>query len=308
MTKDKLPKLTEAIIRKLANEQSFSRGKSYYDKEAITEPLRQGMNLRGQCEGSDYEPYDISVTLDKDGVADMSCSCPYDWGGACKHIVALLLAYLNEPESFHVIPAVETLLDGKSREELIAIITDMINREPKLISVVELAPTAGKKGEAKATDASAYSRQARRALRSDSPRRIEKELQSLSDAAARLARSGDSINAGAVYCALLEEADRGYDDMVMSMDEDGDIAAIIDEIAKGLGDCLKKSSPDYKTRRTWMEALLEAEMTDTWLGGIGFAPSASEAFIESVTEEDRIWVEESCALIYRRAANGNARL
>lgn len=292
MAKDKLPKLTEAMIRKLANEQSFSRGKSYYNGEAISDPILQGMNLRGQCEGSEYEPYDVSVTLDKNGVADMSCSCPYDWGGACKHIVALLLTYLNEPESFHAIPPVKTMLDGKSREELISIITDMINREPKLISIVELASATGKKGEAKAIEASAYRRQARRAMKSESPRIIEKELKSLSDTAARIARSGDSISAGTVYCALLEEAVRGYDDMVMSMDEDGDIAIIIDQIASGLGDCFKKSSIDHKTRRTWMEALLEAEMTDIEIGGIDLAPSASEAFIESVTEEDRIWVEE----------------
>lgn len=67
-------------MRKLASAQSFERGQSYYSNEAILEPVRQGMTLRAQCEGSAYEPYDVSATLDQHGVATMACTCPYDWG------------------------------------------------------------------------------------------------------------------------------------------------------------------------------------------------------------------------------------
>jgi uncharacterized Zn finger protein len=129
MAKENLPRLTEAQVRKLASTQSFERGHSYYRSGAILEPVRQGMTLRAQCEGSEDEPYEVSVTLEQHGIADVSCTCPYDWGGACKHLIALLLTYVHEPQAFRVIPPLQTLLAGSSRETLIALIGEMVQRE-----------------------------------------------------------------------------------------------------------------------------------------------------------------------------------
>ena len=74
------------------------------------------------------------------------------------------------------------------------------------------------------------------------------------DAAARLLKAGDWQNAGALYHAVLDEAVRHYDDELQMMDEDGDIAVLIDEFAEGLGECLKKGEADDTTRRAWLEA------------------------------------------------------
>lgn len=97
MVKEKLPKLTEAHVRKLASEQSFERGADYLREGAILDPARQGMELRAECAGSEIEPYRVSAVLNEKGVAETSCTCLYDWGGACKHIVALLLTYARAP-------------------------------------------------------------------------------------------------------------------------------------------------------------------------------------------------------------------
>jgi len=35
--------------------------------------------------------YRVTIRIDKESV-ESSCTCPYDWGGCCKHIVATLLA------------------------------------------------------------------------------------------------------------------------------------------------------------------------------------------------------------------------
>src|SRR5438128_2831501 len=223
MPKDKLPKLTEAHIRRLASEQSFARGKSYYNDGAIINPMCQGLELRAECEGSDYQPYQLRVTLNTKGVADTDCDCPYEYGGLCKHLVALLLTYAREPQAFRVVQPLEHLLAGKSKEELIGIITTMVRREPKLLSEVELAAAIEQAKPGKPADVTVYQRQARRVMGHDSPRAIEKELKALRDTAARMAKAGDPLNAGAVYHAVLAEAVRGYDDLVMSMDEDGDI-------------------------------------------------------------------------------------
>jgi uncharacterized Zn finger protein len=289
MVKEKLPTLTESQVRQLAGEKSFERGKSYYRQGAIIDPVRSGAALRAQCEGSDYEPYEVSATLTKDGVDETSCTCPYDWGGLCKHLVALLLAYVHTPDAFRVIPPMEKMLAERSKEELIAINDEMVKREPELTSVIELSAATQ---PAKSIDVETYRRQAQRALRRDSPRAIEKELRTLRDAADRLAKAGDRLNAGAVYHALLEETVGHYDEMVQSMDEDGDIAGMVDEFAQGLGECLAESQADSETRQAWLEALLEAQLADITLGGIDLAPSATEAILEHATDVEWEGIEK----------------
>jgi uncharacterized Zn finger protein len=290
MDEEKLPHLSEAHIRKLASGTSFERGETYYRDGAILEPVRQARDLHAQCEGSDYEPYQVSVTLTKGGIAGASCTCPYDWGGICKHVVALLLTYIHKPQAFRSIPPLTTLLAGRSQDELIALVGEMVKREPELLSLVELSVATEQATQGKPLDVAAYRRQARRALRHESERVVEKDLRALRELAARSAKAGDWLNAGAIYHAVLDEAVRGYDDMLREIDEDGGIAVIVDEFALGLSHCLKKSAADTATRRAWLEALLEAELTDIEMGGIDLAPSAREAVLEHANDDEWRWV------------------
>jgi uncharacterized Zn finger protein len=292
MDEEKLPHLTEAHIRKLASGPSFERGEAYYRDGAIIEPVRQARDLRAQCEGSDYEPYQVSATLTKSGIGETSCTCPYDYGGICKHIVALLLTYIHEPRAFRFIPPLTTLLAGRSEEELIALIGEMIKQEPELLSLVELSVAAEQATQGMPLDVAAYRRQTRRAFRYESEQLVEKELRALRELAARSTKVGDWLNAGAIYHAVLDEAVRRYDDMLREIDEDGGIASVLDEFALGLSQCLKKSKANAETRRAWLEALLEAELVDIEMGGIDLAPSARAAVLEHANEEEWAWIEE----------------
>lgn len=59
--------------------------------------------MRALCWGTAPEPYEVKVMLGENEVLSAECTCPYDWGGACKHVVALLLTYIHQPEAFEVI-------------------------------------------------------------------------------------------------------------------------------------------------------------------------------------------------------------
>ncbi|MGA9995421.1 MAG: SWIM zinc finger family protein [Pyrinomonadaceae bacterium] len=298
MPKEKLPKLTEAQVRALANEKSFERGKGYYQDGALVGPLRQGLELRAECEGSEYEPYQISVTLGSKGIEETSCTCPYDWGGICKHIVALLLAYVHNPQVFRIIEPLDKMLAGKSKEELMAIIQDMLRHKPDLISVVELTTQTQEIKQGKPMNVSVYRTQARRAMQHEMSRSVERELKALGETAARLAKGCDTLNAGAIYHALLDETVKGYDEMIFSLDEEGDIAIIVDEFAKGLGECLAKSDADAETRLEWLETLLRAELADIALGGIDLAPNATEAILKYANREEWKWIEARLSEIF----------
>lgn len=303
MAEGKLPRLTEPDIRNLASEKSFERGETYYRDGAVLDPICQEAHLRAHCEGSDYEPYQVSATLAEGGIAETSCSCPYDYGGICKHIVALLLTYVRKPQTFRFIPPLAALLAGRSQEELIALIGEMIKQEPVLLSLVELSVATEQATQGKPLDVAAYRRQTRRALRHESEHVVEKELRVLRELAVRSAKADDWLNAGAMYHAVLDEAVRGYDDMLREIDEGGGIAVIIDEFALGLNQCLKNSKADAETRRAWLEALLEAELTDIEMGGIDLAPSAREAVLEHANDEEWVWIEERLSAAISKSRN-----
>lgn len=288
MKKESLPRLTEAQVRKLTGAGSFERGQRYFKNGAVIEPILQGKELRAQCAGSRYEPYELSVTFDKQGVAELDCSCPQ--GGACKHLVALLLTLVHQPDAIHRVPPLKQLLAERSREELLEIIGQMVKREPKLVAVIELANAGPKPG--KPMNVIAYRNQARRAMRSESPQLIERELGALRETAARLAKAGDWLNAGAIYATALEEATRGYDYNVQAMDYDGDISVLVNDLAAGLKDCLAQVEIGSKARLEWIEVLLDAYLKDIELGGTDFAASASEAVLKLANDEEWTWVEE----------------
>jgi uncharacterized Zn finger protein len=287
-TKEPLPPLTEADIRTLASAQSFERGTSYFHDGAICDPVRQGMELHAACEGSQYDPYHVSVTLTIDGIGKTSCTCPYDWGGLCKHVVAFLLTYVHTPQAFRVLPPLATLLAHRSTADLITIIGTMLEREPSLMAVVELSATIQQDNP---LDREASRKRVRRALCQDTLRTMERELQALQDSADRLAQAGEWRNAGTVYEVLLTETVSQYGNELRMLDEDGAIALMTDACAAGLSTCLRGGTLDNTTRRAWLEALLNAVLTDIPLGGIDLAPSAREVVLAHATVADWAWIE-----------------
>ncbi|MGB6239075.1 MAG: SWIM zinc finger family protein, partial [Bradyrhizobium sp.] len=89
-------RISKEMIRALANAESFARGRSYASDGSVSDLLRRGDRLTAEVEGSEFEPYQVSIRLHGDGVADAHCTCPYDWRGYCKHIVAVLLKFADK--------------------------------------------------------------------------------------------------------------------------------------------------------------------------------------------------------------------
>ncbi|HEX5081625.1 MAG TPA: hypothetical protein VFY40_06250 [Blastocatellia bacterium] len=181
-------------------------------------------------------------------------------------------------------PPLDKMLAQSSREELIGIIKAMVKRDPSMKEVVDLAMAAPKPG--KPMNVSVYREQARRTMATESRDAIENGLMNLRDAAAKLAKSGDWLNAGAIYHVALDEAVAGYDHLIQSMDRDGDIAVAIEDLAEGLSKALEKNRADARTRRAWIETMLEAQLADIEIGGIDLAPSAGDAVLKLANDEE----------------------
>jgi hypothetical protein len=86
---------TKKDVQQLANSTSYQRGQSYFNSGSVKKLKRNGNVFEAKVHGS--EKYDVSLTLDKkENIEDYDCDCPYNYDGACKHVVAVGLAVLDQ--------------------------------------------------------------------------------------------------------------------------------------------------------------------------------------------------------------------
>ncbi len=133
-----LPILTQDQILERCTEQSFDRGLEYYHDGMIGNPVLQGYTLSANCEGTETIPYAVCVELMPTGIATTHCSCPYSFGGDCKHIVALLLTYLHAPGVICSVDDLLTTLEAKPKSNLLHVISELLKRSPELAPIVRI--------------------------------------------------------------------------------------------------------------------------------------------------------------------------
>ena len=133
--------VTEATIQALATDQSYARGENYYHSGSVLDLSKRGNALLAHVEGSSYEPYEVTVELSEHGVTEAYCTCPYNRGGYCKHIVAALLAHIREPGRVTERPQVADLLADLGRDELLDLLTGLLAQQPRLVDWVEMRVT-----------------------------------------------------------------------------------------------------------------------------------------------------------------------
>lgn len=133
-----LPELSYSDVLDWTEPRFYERGIRYAKRGHIQSTRREGRTLMGECQGSRSHPYTLEVELEEDGIARATCSCPVGDGGRCKHVVALLLEWIDSPDTFETVASLDNRLRRRSREELIALIHEMIDRYPSLLSLVAL--------------------------------------------------------------------------------------------------------------------------------------------------------------------------
>lgn len=235
-----LPKITESIIRAGTSAHSFQRGQEYHHSGAISNPSIQGTILAGLCEGTQEPYYKVRIELDNAGVRAAQCTCAYDYGGYCKHQVALLLHYLHRPKDFAIRQEPAELLTNLSREDLLALVTRLLHAQPDLYDWFEAAlakpaqPGKTKQTRRKKVDVEVYRRQVRGILHSlDAMRPSEaywqvgglvEQLGEVQATAVKFLEADEPETALHILLTLLEEVGKGADYIDDSNGELGDFA------------------------------------------------------------------------------------
>lgn len=122
----------------LFSSQTLNRAYEYVD---FVENVRLSQNsISCRVEGS--YPYKVKIAWSENDYTELSCSCPYDYEGYCKHIAAALM-YLEEvlPEET-VIPKKQKkpewkkIIEKLSKEELLSLLTEYAADDENLINTI----------------------------------------------------------------------------------------------------------------------------------------------------------------------------
>ncbi|MDJ1168734.1 hypothetical protein PMG71_04785 [Roseofilum sp. BLCC_M154] len=268
--------LSETQIRHLSTSQSFQRGQQYYQDGAIRYPTRQGNCLYADCVGS--QVYRVRVRVASVGEINGACSCPYDWGGLCKHQVALLLAYLHQPEIFALRSPLTEELKSWSKKELIELIEWMSQGSAELLSLMTAFKSQNTPVESyRQTIASGFGLPTVRSLLEHLEPWLEMAQEGIHQK-----RYGWSCE---LLMVLLQEVTQGYTAEFQGLDYDGQVCGFSQGLIARLGECFRTGELEATTRRILFETLLSAIGLDLDAGGISYADGAAEILLTAAEEE-----------------------
>jgi uncharacterized Zn finger protein len=278
------PTLTEATIRALTTTQSFSRGDTYMKAGAVLEIEQRDDLLLAEVEGSEYDPYQVRVRLDAGGIVDADCTCPYDWGGYCKHIVAVLLTFVQQPDRITERTPVDSLLSDLDRKALVSLLADLLATHPHLADWVEARIAARESTEQIEAEAAAGPRQRQTAL---DPKPFQRQVRSILRGLGQMHPSeaywatsgavdqvrevmmqtepfleaGDGRNALVILDAVADE----YVDTWFEFDDsDGDLGAFFGELGLIFAEAILSADLSPAERESWATKLSDwqAEIDD----------------------------------------------
>lgn len=128
--------LKEEDIRRLFEEKVFDRGIKYFEQGRIVRPFVYRDSIMAECQGTLPEEYHIRVDL-RDGNFVASCTCPYAFG-YCKHIAAVMYAWIVKSGTFKDLGRSEDLLKNMDKASLVETVMDMIKYDPDVVYVINL--------------------------------------------------------------------------------------------------------------------------------------------------------------------------
>src|SRR5215213_4996702 len=316
--------LSDDIIARQTDAGSFSRGKTYFRGKRIFNGVRRGNLLRARCRGSSGGPYLVEATLapaDKPtsrNPVKYLCTCPR--GDFCKHVVALLLTWIDKPESFDVRPPIADLLAAKSREELVALIEAMLAADPNLEPLIELPPPAAITPTAAPVDEAAVRRLIDNAFFDSEDEEYEGgyggyssyggygsydyshdrfslaigELERVVGYADAYVEGGHWRNAMLVSVVLAEQLPSQLDGY---QDEEGELSDLLRRTDANLAACLEaqerlpaKERLTGEERARLIDAILEIWEADLEAGGLDFSDGGPETIgaLATPAEQERV--------------------
>lgn len=124
--------LTLEQIEETCSERVLRQAQRYAKSAHMTDRMRVGAKLSARFHGT-RGIYTTRLDLSR-GEVEHSCECPLAGGREpCKHAIAVALAWIHEPESFHDLDVTIARLANATKAELLTLLRNIATRVPELV-------------------------------------------------------------------------------------------------------------------------------------------------------------------------------
>ncbi len=134
------PKLDMHKIRGYFAPHIYERGRAYQKSGDVLNLTLRGNLLSASVQGSDVQPYHVTLELAEDDWASAVCSCPYgeNFGDYCKHIAAVVLEFHHRPDHVVSETSITDLLAPLDTETLRGALGFLLRSAPEVVDGLEL--------------------------------------------------------------------------------------------------------------------------------------------------------------------------
>src|SRR3989338_3178450 len=136
--------ITIEDVQDLFDSIIYLRGEEYFEEDCVKSiEALDSSAIGGTVRGN--QNYKVTISIDSEGDLSCKCSCPCDFN--CKHAAALLLKWLSikgecnnglKEAKLQKKESIKDILDKKSKEELISLLTEFLSKHPELKSLVKI--------------------------------------------------------------------------------------------------------------------------------------------------------------------------
>jgi uncharacterized Zn finger protein len=243
--------LSETDLRYHTTDKSFKRGEDYYRRGAVTDLCQRGNCLCGEVEGNEAAPYQITIQFDAGGVTEAQCTCPYDYEGWCKHIVAVALTSIRKPKTIAQRLSLNELLDRLNHVQTQTLIQELVAKEPELLNqidrfvtkispsiVQQVSTTEPRPKRQTSVDPQSYRYQAKQMMRDclrhyeegEEGNPIEEDLPEILDQVQVFIDRGDGNDALVILTAITEACVEDWDEVSDDGADGEDLIALLDSV------------------------------------------------------------------------------
>lgn len=307
------PIVTEIDLLRYISETIIQRGKQYYRDGAVESMVLRGDVLMGEVQGSEIAPYLVSCTLTDTGITQTVCTCPY--GAWCKHVVALCLAYSNEPMQVREAPTLDSLLADLDSTQLRTLVAQLATQDMALIEEIEALVQTSNVAHATPTaqaddspsmppppDLSAIKRRVRSSMRAfsswhasetyGSSRAGDGDVAHIVAAVQPYIVAGNSKSALQMLETIIDEYLAEWESMD---DSDGDASSVLYDVGDAFTEALLCAPLTRNERDSWLAKL------DAWQSEVSDY-GVEDAFAPAIAAAQTGWDDRSLQAILAGAA------
>jgi len=133
----KNPLINRHFVQNYVGISNFQKGENYAINKAIRRGKLKNYVLTALCQGHEFDPYRVEVIFNQEGIQHSYCSCPVGAGGKCKHVAALLLTWLESPDTFTIWDDLKSRLQTYDSHTLLELIDLLEEHSEKSDEVIQ---------------------------------------------------------------------------------------------------------------------------------------------------------------------------